>query len=283
MSNKQHINNSDTKKQRSLDSQPKITLSDTNYKTKKQGFNDDRIQQEELVNNAQNSNNSNNNKNNEVEHIISNDSNNLDKLNVMKFGGLRTGELNNISLNNESDVETSNKKENEKNNNVIVIQQNNKFSNFEREDGEYYNDEEENVDITQFFEIKLAQMQEEYEKLKQEVQELKIKKQNYQNLKINNTKNKINRYNSFKKYDQKTINLLPKNQMKNAVKILDRMAEEELFKGVGTTKQILNYIAPKCLERSLYVYKNKNCHTCSKLLNRGKSTHQCPKCKYLKY
>ena len=282
MSNKPSINNSDNKKQKNSDNQPKLPLSDTNYKTKKQGFNEDRIQQEDLINNEENLNSNNNN---EVDLIITNESNNLDKLNVMNFGGLRTGELKNICLNNESDIENSYKKENEKDDNVIVIQQNNKFANSDHENEEECNEEEEFIDdtITQFFAIKLAKMQEEYEKLKQEIKELKKKKQIYENLKTNNMKNKIYRGNSFNKYDQKKINLLPKNQMKNAVKILDRMAEEELFKGVGTTKQILNGIAPRCLERSLYVYKNKNCHTCSKLLNRGKSAHQCPKCKYLNY
>ena len=243
MSNKPSINNSDNKKQKNSDNQPKLPLSDTNYKTKKQGFNEDRIQQEDLINNEENLNNN----NNEVDLIITNESNNLDKLNVMNFGGLRTGELKNICLNNESDIENSYKKENEKDDNVIVIQQNNKFANSDHENEEECNEEEEFIDdtITQFFAIKLAKMQEEYEKLKQEIQELKKKKQIYENLKTNNMKNKINRGNSFNKYDQKKINLLPKNQMKNAVKILDRMAEEELFKGVGTTKQILNGIAPR--------------------------------------
>ena len=63
--------------------------------------------------------------------------------------------------------------------------------------------------------------------------------------------------------------------------ILNRMMDEELFGEVGTTKDILGNFVDKVLERSLYLYRNRNCHTCSKLLSMGMSTKKCPKCHHL--
>ena len=59
------------------------------------------------------------------------------------------------------------------------------------------------------------------------------------------------------------------------------MIKEELFDEVGTTKDILGSFVDKVLERSLYLYRNRNCHTCSKLLSMGMSTKKCPKCHHL--
>ena len=63
--------------------------------------------------------------------------------------------------------------------------------------------------------------------------------------------------------------------------ILNRMMDEELFGEVGTTKDILGSFVDKVLDRSLYIYRNRNCHTCSKLLSMGMSTKKCPKCHHL--
>ena len=63
--------------------------------------------------------------------------------------------------------------------------------------------------------------------------------------------------------------------------ILNKMMDEELFGDVGTTKDILGSFVDKVLDRSLYLYKNRNCHTCSKLLSMGMSTKKCPKCHHL--
>ena len=59
------------------------------------------------------------------------------------------------------------------------------------------------------------------------------------------------------------------------------MLEEDLLGGVETTKDILGNFVDKVLERSLYLYRNRNCHTCSKLLSMGMSTKKCPKCHHL--
>ena len=59
------------------------------------------------------------------------------------------------------------------------------------------------------------------------------------------------------------------------------MMDEELFGEVGTTKDILGTFVDKVLDRSLYIYRNRNCHTCSKLLSMGMSTKKCPKCHHL--
>ena len=63
--------------------------------------------------------------------------------------------------------------------------------------------------------------------------------------------------------------------------ILNRMMDEELFGEAGTTKDILGSFVDKVLDRSLYIYRNRNCHTCSKLLSMGMSTKKCPKCHHL--
>ena len=63
--------------------------------------------------------------------------------------------------------------------------------------------------------------------------------------------------------------------------ILNKMMDEELFGEVGTTKDILGTFVDKVLDRSLYIYRNRNCHTCSKLLSMGMSTKKCPKCHHL--
>ncbi len=63
--------------------------------------------------------------------------------------------------------------------------------------------------------------------------------------------------------------------------ILNKMINEELFGDVGTTKDILGSFVDKVLDRSLYLYKNRNCHTCSKLLSMGMSSKKCPKCHHL--
>ena len=63
--------------------------------------------------------------------------------------------------------------------------------------------------------------------------------------------------------------------------LLNKMLEEDLLGGVETTKDILGNFVDKVLERSLYLYRNRNCHTCSKLLSMGMSTKKCPKCHHL--
>ena len=63
--------------------------------------------------------------------------------------------------------------------------------------------------------------------------------------------------------------------------ILNNMMDDQLFGGIGTRKDILGEFVDKVLERSLYVYKNRHCHTCAKLLSMGQSTQKCPKCHHL--
>lgn len=60
-------------------------------------------------------------------------------------------------------------------------------------------------------------------------------------------------------------------------KIMDEIEKRELFNDVGTTEDILGQFVDRVIDRSLYVYKNRNCHTCAKLLSQGKSTYHCPK------
>ena len=64
-------------------------------------------------------------------------------------------------------------------------------------------------------------------------------------------------------------------------KVLDKMAKEELYADVGTTKDILGEFVDKVIERSLYLYKNRHCHSCARRLSKGESTYNCPKCHHL--
>ena len=77
---------------------------------------------------------------------------------------------------------------------------------------------------------------------------------------------KNNNYSEYREYEKQ---------------ILNKMMDEELFGEVGTTKDILGKFVDKVLDRSLYLYRNRNCHTCSKLLSMGMSTKKCPKCHHL--
>ena len=92
----------------------------------------------------------------------------------------------------------------------------------------------------------------------------------YSNQSLKRTKQKS----PFKKYDYIEYKEYEK-------KILNNMMDDQLFDGIGTSKDILGKFVDKVLERSLYVYKNRNCHTCAKLLSMGKSTKKCPKCHHL--
>ena len=77
---------------------------------------------------------------------------------------------------------------------------------------------------------------------------------------------KKNVYNDYKDYEKQ---------------ILSNMIDDQLFDGIGTSKDILGKFVDRVLDRSLYVYRNRNCHTCSKLLSKGMSTQRCPKCHHL--
>ena len=100
---------------------------------------------------------------------------------------------------------------------------------------------------------------------------LKEAKQSYySNQSLKRTKQKS----PFKKYDYTDYKEYEKQILKN-------MMDDQLFEGIGTRKDILGQFVDKVLNRSLYLYKNRNCHTCAKLLSMGKSTQKCPKCHHL--
>ena len=168
-------------------------------------------------------------------------------------------------------------------NNTQLVQNSNKIGNPQENDLQNnnleYGDEEEGEEgesCEEYFQEKLPLVAQEYYKLKNEVDILKKQKQYLQNTmpdyKIKTVKTnkkdpfKEGGYNGYKNYEKK---------------ILNEMMDEEIFPGVGTTKDILGGFVDRVLERSLYLYKNRNCLTCSKLLSQGKSTQKCPKCHHL--
>ena len=63
--------------------------------------------------------------------------------------------------------------------------------------------------------------------------------------------------------------------------IIDKMAKTEFYGDIGTPHDIYNTIKDKVLERSLYLYPNKNCHTCAQCFTVGLSSYKCPKCHHL--
>ena len=100
---------------------------------------------------------------------------------------------------------------------------------------------------------------------------LKEAKQTYKsNQSIKRSKQKL----PFQKHDYT-------NYKEYEKEILNNMMEDQLFEGIGTRKDILGEFVDRVLDRSLYVYRNRNCHTCAKLLSMGKSTQKCPKCHHL--
>ena len=64
-------------------------------------------------------------------------------------------------------------------------------------------------------------------------------------------------------------------------KVMDKLAKEELYADVGNTRDLLGEFVDRVIERSLYLYKNRHCHSCARLLSKGKSTEGCPKCHHL--
>jgi hypothetical protein len=106
----------------------------------------------------------------------------------------------------------------------------------------------------------------DYEKLRKKAK-LKMQKNYQNNDENNNIKNKRISYNN----DDFDENIYKK-------KVLDQLANAEIYADVGSTRDILNGFVDKCVNRSLYVYRNNNCHTCAQLLAMGKSTTNCPKC-----
>jgi hypothetical protein len=107
----------------------------------------------------------------------------------------------------------------------------------------------------------------DYEKLRKKA---KLKMQNKFN-----SPNNINNNSNRKKITFGSDNFANKTHKK---KILSQLAENEIYSDVGSTRDILEGFVDRCVDRSLYVYRNKNCHTCTKLLAMGKSTSNCPKC-----
>ena len=125
-------------------------------------------------------------------------------------------------------------------------------------------------DAKEYYEYKnkIDMMEKEKKRLESTLKE--AKQTYYSNQSMKRTKQKS----PFKKYDYIDYKEYEK-------KILNNMMDDQLFDGIGTSKDILGKFVDKVLERSLYVYKNRNCHTCAKLLSMGKSTQKCPKCHHL--
>ena len=142
---------------------------------------------------------------------------------------------------------------------------------------EGYNDEEEieiggelPPDAKEYYEYKnqIDILEKEKKLLESTLEEAK------QTYKSNKKLEKTKQSSPFKKYDSS-------NYKEYEKKLLNSMIDDQLFEGIGTSKDILGKFVDRVLERSLYVYRNRNCHTCSQLLSKGMSTQRCPKCHHL--
>ena len=130
-------------------------------------------------------------------------------------------------------------------------------------------DEELPPEAKEYYEYKnkIDIMEKEKKLLQSNLIEAKKNLKQEQNLKKTKERPfKNNNYSEYRDYEKQLLN---------------KMLEEDLFGGVETTKDILGNFVDKVLERSLYLYRNRNCHTCSKLLSMGMSTKKCPKCHHL--
>ena len=101
---------------------------------------------------------------------------------------------------------------------------------------------------------------------KQNVKGSKSSSNNNDNDLDNKRKFASNDYEEYKIYEQK---------------VMDKLAKEELYADVGNTRDLLGEFVDRVIERSLYLYKNRHCHSCARLLSKGKSTEGCPKCHHL--
>ena len=140
---------------------------------------------------------------------------------------------------------------------------------------------EDNNEGEEEFDEELPPEAKEYYEYKNQIdimeKEKKLLESNLQQAKKNFKKNK-----DLKKTKERPFKNYNYSEYKDYEKqILNKMMDEELFGDVGTTKDILGSFVDKMLDRSLYVYRNRNCHTCSKLLSMGMSTKKCPKCHHL--
>lgn len=57
----------------------------------------------------------------------------------------------------------------------------------------------------------------------------------------------------------------------------DIILNEKIIKAVGTGRQLLENFVDRVAERSLFLYRNQNCHTCSKELRDGNHALFCAK------
>ena len=140
---------------------------------------------------------------------------------------------------------------------------------------------EQNIEEEEEFDEELPPEAKEYYEYRNKIdmmeKEKKILESNLAQAKKNFKENK-----ALKKKKERPFKNYNYSEYKEYEKqILNRMMDEELFGEVGTTKDILGTFVDKVLDRSLYIYRNRNCHTCSKLLSMGMSTKKCPKCHHL--
>lgn len=133
---------------------------------------------------------------------------------------------------------------------------------------------------------KYNKVQSKYQQLCKQNQQLKAKTLNMQNaLNTYKTAPLSAQSKSFKLRCNTTSS--PLNQPKTKLTdyqtkdIVDKMAKTEFYGDIGTPLDIYNSIKDKVLERSLYLYPNKNCHTCAQCFTVGLSSHKCPKCHHL--
>ena len=198
---------------------------------------------------------------------------------------------------NQSTGNNINKNNNNINQNKIINNENREYE--KRQNDNFYNTNNSNLNP----EEKLINAQKEYLKVKTEIDILK-KERDYierkllerpyplgyipdyeklrkkAKLKMRNRYNTTSSNNNNRNSNRNKLTFGSDNLDKKIYKkkVLNQLADAEIYSGIGSTREILEGFVDRCVERSLYVYRNKHCHTCAKLLALGKSTSNCPKC-----
>ena len=151
--------------------------------------------------------------------------------------------------------------------------------NYQNQFSDEYNDD--NMQEEEEFDEELPPEAKEYYEYKNKIDIMEKEKKLLQSNLVEAKKN-LKEEQQLKKTKEKTFKNHHYSEYRDyEKKLLNQMLEEDLLGGVETTKDILGDFVDKVLERSLYLYRNRNCHTCSKLLSMGMSTKKCPKCHHL--
>ena len=187
-----------------------------------------------------------------------------------------------------------------------IVKGNNKISNINYKNEETFSNRKptsdyNNTNSFQYHEEKIINANKEIQDLRNQIDDLK-KEKNYIEKSIKNTPIPLGYVPNYEKLrkqaenkNKKKINYQKKKKFNFETddyefykiyekKILDQLGNADIYNDEVITKDILQDIVDKCLKKSYYVYNNRKCNNCSRLLEKGIFTKNCPKSHhYFKY